>query len=89
MNNGNPTQTAELCFRRAVADLKNFAHREPGQAVVAAVGVGRLINLLPTRLIAGTAAIVGAVLVRPILLSLGATKVMEICCQNTSPQQSS
>lgn len=72
-----------------LGDIKQFARREPGQAVAAAVGVGILINLLPTRMVAGTAAVVGAILVRPVLLSLGVTKAMELCCQKTSTQPSS
>ena len=52
--------------------------------MAAAVGAGLLINLLPTRWVAGTAAVVGALLVRPVLLSLGVTKAMELCCKNSS-----
>ena len=72
-----------------LGELKQFARREPGQAVAAAVGVGLLINLLPTRLVAGTAAVMGAMLVRPVLLSLGVTKAMELCCQKSSTQHTS
>lgn len=89
MNHEQPFQPAESCLRRSLADLKNFAQREPGQAVAVAVGAGLLINLLPTRWVAGTAAVVGAMLVRPVLLSLGVTKAMELCCKNTSPQDHS
>ena len=84
MNHEQPVQPAEFCLRRALADIKNFAQREPGQAVAAAIGAGLLINLLPTRFVAGTAAVMGAILVRPVLLSLGVTKAMELCCQNPS-----
>lgn len=83
MNPEQPVQPAEFCLRRALADIKAFAKREPGQAMAAAVGAGLLINLLPTRLVAGTAAAAGAMLVRPILLSLGVTKLMELCCQKS------
>jgi len=86
MNNEKPFQPAEFCIRRTLADIKAFAQREPAQAVAAAVGVGLLINLLPPRLLVGAATVVGATLVRPLLLSLGVTKVMELCCQNTSTQ---
>ncbi len=89
MNHEQPIQPAEFCLRRALADIKNFTRREPGQAVAAAIGTGLLINLLPTRWVAGTAAIVGAILVRPVLLSLGVTKAMELCCQNSSTQDRS
>jgi len=76
----------EFSVRRTLGDLKEFARREPAQAVAAAIGVGLLINLLPSRLVTGTVAIVGAALVRPVLLSLGVTKAMELCCQK-SPKQ--
>ncbi len=69
-----------------LGDIKQFARREPGQAMAAAVGVGLLINLLPTRMVAGTAAVMGAMLVRPVLLSLGVTKALELCCQKSSTQ---
>lgn len=84
MNREQPVQPVEFCLRRSLADIKTFAQREPGQAVAAAIGAGLLINLLPTRLVAGTAAAVGALLVRPVLLSLGLTKALELCCQNSS-----
>jgi hypothetical protein len=86
MNPEQPVQPAESCLRHALADLKTFAQREPGQAVAAAVAAGLLINMLPTRWVAGTAAVVGAMLVRPVLLSLGVTKAMELCCQKSSTQ---
>ena len=67
-----------------LGDIKDFAGREPVKAAAAAFGVGLLINLLPRRAVVGTASAVGAVLLRPLLLSLGATKAMELCCQKTS-----
>lgn len=67
-----------------LAAIKEFACREPAKAVAAAFGTGLLINLLPARLVVGTVTVVGATLMRPVLLSLGATKAMELCCQRTS-----
>ncbi len=84
MKHEPPAPPAELSVRRPLDDLKDFARREPAQAVAAAIGVGLLINLLPTRMVAGTVAIVGATLVRPVLLSLGVTKAVELCCQKPS-----
>jgi hypothetical protein len=89
MNHEQPFQPAESCLRHTLADIKNFARREPGQAMAAAVGAGLIINLLPTRWVAGTAAVVGALLVRPVLLSLGVTKAMELCCKNSSTKDRS
>ena len=88
MNQEQPVQPVEFCLRRTLADIKAFAQREPGQAVAAAIGAGVLINLLPTRLVIGTVTVMGALLVRPVLLSLGVTKAMELCCQNTPPNTS-
>jgi len=84
MHDESPVPPLEFSIRRSLGDLKEFARREPGQAFAAAVGVGLLINLLPARMVAGTVAIVGAALVRPVLLSLGVTKAMELCCQKSS-----
>lgn len=66
-----------------LSDIKDFASREPAKAVAAAFGVGLLLNLLPTRAVVGTLTIIGATLARPMLLTLGATKAMELCCQKT------
>jgi hypothetical protein len=89
MNDAPPAQPLEFSVRRTLGDLKEFARREPAQAVAAAIGVGLLINLLPSRMITGTVAIVGAALVRPVLLSLGVTKAMELCCQKSHTQLNS
>jgi hypothetical protein len=86
MNEIPPPPPLEFSVRRTLGDLKEFARREPAQAVAAAIGVGLLINLLPSRMVTGTVAIVGAALVRPVLLSLGVTKAMELCCQKSSNQ---
>ncbi len=86
MNDKSPAAPVEFCIRRTLDDIKSFARREPGQAVAAALGVGLLINLLPTRVLVGTVAVVGAALVRPILISLGVTKAMELCSQKPQTQ---
>jgi len=83
MNDNTPASPLEFSVRRTLGDLKEFARREPAQAVAAAIGVGLLINLLPSRMVTGTVAIVGAALVRPVLLSLGVTKAMELYCKKT------
>lgn len=80
-----PTQPAAgFSFQRMLDEIKERAQREPIMAVTAAFGAGLLINLLPTRVVAGTVTTVGAVLIRPVLLSLGVTKAMELCCPNKS-----
>lgn len=75
------TQPIEASVRQMLGDIKDFARREPAQAVAAAFGVGLLINLLPTRVMVGTVTTVGATLLRPVLLSLGIIKTIELCCQ--------
>lgn len=88
MNHEPPASPLEFSIRRTLDDLREFARREPAQAFAAAIGIGLLINLLPSRMVTGTVAIVGAALVRPVLLSLGVTKAMELCCQKSnSPSQ--
>ncbi len=89
MNHESPVQPAEFCLRRTLSDIKAFAQREPGQTVAMAVGAGLLINMLPPRLVVGAATLIGAMLVRPVLLSLGVTKAMELCCQKSSSHPSS
>lgn len=84
MNHEPPVPCVESFLRRKLSDLKQFAQREPGKAVAAAIGVGLIINLLPTRLVAGTTTMVATAMVRPFLLSLGVTKAMELCCQKNS-----
>ena len=88
MNNEQPRPTLELSIRQTLSEIREFARREPVQTFAAAVGIGLFINMLPSRMVTGTVAIVGATIVRPVLLSLGVTKAMELCCQQSanSPQ---
>ena len=81
-----PTQAVEGSIRQLIGDVKEFARRQPVQAVGTAFGLGLLINLLPTRVVAGTASAVGATLLRPALLSLGIIKAVELCCRKPNPQ---
>ncbi len=89
MNDKSPTEPVEFCIQRTLDDIKTFARREPVKVVAAALGVGLLINLLPARAVVGTVTIIGAALVRPVLLSLGVTKAMELCYQKNPPLTSS
>ncbi len=84
MNNEPPAPSLEMSIRQTLGELREFARREPAQTFAAAVGIGLLINLLPPRWVTGTVAVVGAALVRPVLLSLGVTKAMELCCQKSA-----
>lgn len=79
-----PARDLPCLLRNKLHDLKAFAQREPAQAVALAFGVGLLVNLLPTRVVAGTVSTVGAALLRPMLISLGIAKAIELTC-NVSP----
>lgn len=83
MNDDPLTPPIESSVRHMLGDIKEFARREPAKAVAAAFGTGLLINMLPTRALVGTVTAVGVMFMRPVLLSLGVTKVMELCCQKT------
>lgn len=56
-----------------LGDIRQFAQREAGQA-----GAGFFINILPSRLVAGT-----VTLVRRLLRSQRVTRAMELCFQIT------
>lgn len=68
-------------LRNRLQDLKAYAHHQPLQAVAAAFGVGLLINLLPARAVAGTVSMLGGALLKPVLISLGITKAIELTCR--------
>lgn len=67
-----------------VGEVKEFARREPVATVAVACGVGLLVHLLPNKWVAGAATALGAMLVRPVILSLGLTKAVELCQQRTT-----
>lgn len=78
-----PIHDISSFLRWMLQDIKSYARREPTQAIALAVGVGLLVNLVPTRVVAGTVSTVGAALLRPILISLGITKAIELTCNVT------
>jgi len=78
-----PARDLSCQLRSKLHDIKAFAQREPAQAVAVAFGVGLLVNLLPTRVVAGMVSTVGAALLRPMLISLGITKAIELTCNVT------
>jgi hypothetical protein len=69
-----------------LSEAEAFARREPGKAVVSAVGAGFLLHLLPIRAICGTLTAVAFVLARPALLFLGMLKLTEICPCKKEPK---
>ncbi|MEN3943370.1 hypothetical protein WJU23_18865 [Prosthecobacter sp. SYSU 5D2] len=80
--NEYPSSTEPVSSAQQILDdVKKFAHDDPPMAAAAAFGVGLLITMLPARALLGTAAVVGATLLRPTLLTLGLIKGMELCCK--------
>lgn len=78
-----PERNLACLLRCKLQEIKAFARRDPTQALVAALGVGLMVNLLPTRVVAGTVSTVGAAVLRPLLISLGIAKVIELTCNVT------
>jgi hypothetical protein len=58
-------------------EMKSFAQREPLTAVAAVVTVGLLLKLLPNRWLVTTGTVIGGALIRPAILSLALTQVMQ------------
>lgn len=67
-------------------DIKTFARNEPVATAAAALGVGVLLNLLPSRVVVGTLAAVGSMVIRPVLFSLGVAKAIELFSKSNSTQ---
>lgn len=86
MNEDKPIRPVEASIRGLLGEARDFARREPATAVAAAFGLGLIINLLPSRVLAGAAAAVGATLLRPAMISLGVIKAIELCCTK-APQK--
>ena len=84
MNHRPPPHPAEASLHQALQRVEDYVRREPSKSVVAALGAGLLLNLLPPRLIAGVTANVTTRLLPPILLGLGSLKAFEICCESDS-----
>ena len=78
-----PVFDVACLLRSKLQDIKAYARREPTQAIAMAIGVGLLVNLLPTRVVAGTISTAGAAVLRPLLISLGITKAIELTCNVT------
>jgi hypothetical protein len=77
----------EECVQKWTAEAEDFARRDPTKAVAIAFGVGLALNVMPKRLIVGTATLAAVTLLRPVLLSLGVLKAFEMCCP-CKPQSS-
>jgi len=69
-----------------VAEAEAFARREPGKAVISAVGAGLILHLLPVRAICGALAAVALAAARPALIFLGLMKLSELCPCKKEPK---
>lgn len=74
----SPPRPAEDFVQNLVDDAATYAKRDPTKAVLTAFGVGLLLNILPTRFIAGTVSTVATTVLKPTLMTLGVIKVCEI-----------
>ncbi len=74
----------EQCVQKLVNEAEDFARRDPTKAVAVAFGLGVALNILPKRLLVGTAAMAAITLGRPLLMSLGVLKAFEMCCSGKS-----
>lgn len=76
-----PSIAASLKFLDAAED---YVNKEPLKAFGAACGMGIILNILPTRLMAGSASSIAVTLVRPALLTLGLLKALELIRTKTT-----
>lgn len=77
------SKSAEQIVRKLVQDAETVARHDPAKAIAAAVGVGVLLNILPTRFLFRSVASVASTIVRPTLITLGAIKAFEIYLNQT------
>ena len=63
---------------------EEYVNKKPLKALGAACGMGIVLNILPTRFIAGSASSLAVTLVRPALLILGLLKTLELIRSKTT-----
>lgn len=92
MNAKEPPHAAELCLQDLLGRAETYVRREPVKAVVAAIGAGLLLKLLPPRLVARPITALAVTLLPPALLGFGILKAFELCCESAhckaAPQSS-
>lgn len=84
MNATEPPRAAELCLQGLLDKAEAYVRREPMKAVVAAVGAGLLLKLLPPRVVARPITALAVTLLPPALLGFGILKAFELCCESTN-----
>jgi hypothetical protein len=86
MNTDPTPKPAELLVQRLVNDAETLARNEPAKAMAAALGVGLVLHVLPTRFLVAGVTAVTLTLLRPALLTLGVVKAFELCTSPAKPQ---
>jgi transcription initiation factor TFIIIB Brf1 subunit/transcription initiation factor TFIIB len=88
MNMETTIQPAEQLVQRLVNDAETMARNEPAKAMAVAMGVGVILNVLPTRFLVASVTAVTLTLLRPALLTLGVIKAFELCNNSACPAKS-
>jgi hypothetical protein len=73
---------AELYLQELLGKAETYVCREPMKAVVAAIGAGLLLKLLPPRAVARPITALAVTLLPPELLGFGILKAFELCCES-------
>jgi hypothetical protein len=79
MNATGSPHAAELCLQELLGKAETYVRREPMKAVVAALGAGLLIKLLPPRAVVRPITALAVTLLPPALLGFGILKAFELC----------
>ncbi|OYW70967.1 MAG: hypothetical protein B7Z37_29085 [Verrucomicrobia bacterium 12-59-8] len=88
MNTETPIKPAEHLVQRLVHDAETMARNEPAKAMAAALGIGMVLTVLPTRFLVASVTAVTLTLLRPALLTLGVVKACELCTTASEPTKS-
>lgn len=84
MNKNNTETSCIVPSLKFIDAAEKYVNQEPLKALGAACGMGIILNILPTRLMAGSASSLAVMLVRPALLTLGLLKALELIRTKTT-----
>jgi hypothetical protein len=85
MNTDPTIKPAEDFVQRLVNDAETMARNEPAKAMAAALGIGMVLHVLPTRFLVASFTAVTLTVLRPALLTLGVVKAFELCSAPSAP----
>ena len=77
-----PPRAVELCLQQLLSRAHTYVRREPEKAVLAAIGTGLLLKLLPPRAVVRPITALPVTLLPPALLGFGILKAFELCCES-------